>query len=58
MSDAIYKKVGHIIRWFLELVIIWNFVYSETGFWTCVVLTMMTIGIEWDHMKPEDWRKL
>jgi len=51
----VHKKVGHMIRWALELVIIWKFVHPETGIWTAVVLTMMTAGIEWDHLDPRDW---
>ena len=58
MSDNIYKMAGHIVRWFLELVVIWLFVLSETGPWTCIALTMITVGIEFDHFKPSDWRKL
>lgn len=52
-----HKGIGHLIRWALELVIIWVPVYSETGFWTCVALTMITVGIEFDHFKIDDWRK-
>jgi len=53
-----YKMAGHIIRWFLELVVIWLFVLGETGPWTCFVLTMITVGIEFDHFKISDWREL
>jgi len=42
--------LGHLIRWALELVIIWKFVFIETGPWTALVLTLMTIGIEFDYM--------
>jgi len=58
MTDEIYKRAGYIIRWFLELVVIWLFVFNETGPWTAFALTMITIGIEFDHFKPSDWRKL
>lgn len=58
MNDDVYKMAGHIIRWFLELVVIWFFVFNETGPWTCIALTMITVGIEWDHFKKPDWRKL
>ena len=57
MDDKRYKQIGHLIRWALELVIIWALVLPETGFWTCVALTMVTVGIEWDHIDFNDWRK-
>lgn len=57
MTNPQYKRLGHFMRWFLELVAIWDFVYDETGLWTCIVLTMITVGIEWDHFIPSDWRK-
>lgn len=53
-----HKQVGHIIRWFLELVVIWLFVFNETGPWTCFALMMITVGIEFDHFEKPDWRKL
>ncbi len=56
-QDKTYKKVGHIIRWFLELLVIWAFVLPETGGWTCFALMMITIGIEFDHFDVDVWRK-
>jgi hypothetical protein len=58
MNNEIYKMAGHIIRWFLELLVIWLFVFNETGAWTAFALTMITVGIEFDHFKISDWRKL
>lgn len=52
-----HKQVGHIIRWSLEALIIWAFVLGETGPWTCFALTMITVGIEFDHFKISDWRE-
>ncbi len=57
MSDVSYKRAGYVIRWALELLIIWAFVLPETGGWTCFTLTMITIGIEWDHRDFSIWRK-
>lgn len=56
MSDNTYKMAGHVIRWFLEIVVIWAFVFPETGPWTAFAIMMMTIGIEFDHFKPSEWR--
>jgi hypothetical protein len=57
MTDVQYKRLGHFIRWVLELAVIWVYVLPETGMWTCIALTMITVGIEWDHINPSDWRK-
>ena len=51
-----HKQVGHLLRWAGELLIVWAFVLPETGPWTCFVLTMITIGIEFDHFNKDDWR--
>jgi len=51
-----HRQVGHLLRWAFELIIIWAFVLPETGVWTCIVLMMITIGIEFDHFEPADWR--
>lgn len=51
------KQLSHFIRWTLEAVIVWGFVLPETGPWTCLVLTLLTVGIEFDHLNPRDWRK-
>lgn len=56
-ENRTYKLAGHIIRWFLEIIVLWVFVFPETGPWTCVVLTMITIGIEWDHIDFRLFRK-
>lgn len=50
MEDRDYKRIGHYIRWMLELIVIWAFVFPETGPWTGITFTMMTIGIEWDYL--------
>ena len=52
-----YKGVAHLIRWALELVIIWALILPETGPWTCLALTMLTVGVEFDHLNLNDWRK-
>ena len=57
MKEITYKRIGHYLRWALELIVIWDFVYDETGMWTCIALTMITVGIEWDHLDWRDWRK-
>lgn len=57
MHDKRLKQIGHIIRWLLELIIIWLFAFPETGVWTAFVLTMITVGIEWDHIDLEGWKK-
>jgi hypothetical protein len=57
MDDKKLKQIGHIIRWSLELIVIWLFALPETGVWTAFVFTMITIGIEWDHIDLEVWRK-
>ena len=43
-------RIAHWIRWIIEFSLLWTFVYDETGPWTTLVLTMMTIGIEWDYI--------
>ena len=58
MSPRLLSRIGHGIRWSLEAAIIWFLVLPETGLWTCVVLTIITMGIEWDHVVPSDWSKL
>ena len=55
MKDKQLKRIGLLIRWGLELAIIWFGAFPETGVWTCVVLTLITIGIEWDYIVPNDW---
>ena len=45
-----------MIRWAGELLIIWALVLPETGPWTCFALTMITVGIEFDHFDSTDWR--
>lgn len=50
MDEKGYRKIGHYIRWMLELIVLWAFVFPETGPWTAFTLTMMTIGIEWDYL--------
>ena len=44
------RRLAHYIRWTLELIVIWGFVLPETGPWTCITLTAMTVGIEWDYL--------
>ena len=56
MTDTQYRRLGHLIRWLLELSVIWVYVLPETGMWTCIVLTMITVGIEWDHFWKE-WKR-
>lgn len=55
MKDLTHRRIGHYMRWFLELIVIWDFVYDETGVWTCIALTLITIGIEFDHLDPREW---
>lgn len=55
MKDKQLKRIAHFIRWGLELSVIWFLAFPETGIWTGVVLTLITIGIEWDHIDLTDW---
>ena len=55
--DKELKRIAHLIRWIGELTIIWFFAFPETGIWTGIVLTMITIGIEFDHIDLKDWLK-
>lgn len=57
VTDVQYKRLGHFIRWVLELAVIWVYVFAETGMWTCIALTMITVGIEWDHLDLEIFKK-
>ena len=57
MTEKQYRQFGHGMRWFLELVVVWDFVYDETGMWTCIALTMITVGIEWDHFNWKEWKR-
>ena len=53
---------AHVIvtafRWVLSYVIIWHLVLPETGVWTALFLTLLTIGFEVICFKPDVWRKL
>ncbi len=51
MTDTQYRLLGHFIRWVLELSVIWVYVLPETGMWTCITLTLMTVGIEANHFR-------
>lgn len=51
LDDKEYKLLGHFIRWGLELAVIWVYVLPETGMWTCIVLTMITVGMEANHLR-------
>lgn len=53
MDDKKLKQIGHIIRWSLELIVIWLFVLPETGVWTAISLTMITVGIEGNFFNIE-----
>ncbi len=55
MVDKQLKRIGHFIRWGLELTVIWFFAFPETGIWTAIVLTLITVGIEWDHIDFKEW---
>lgn len=57
MNRSKYIRLAHGVRWSLELLIIWALVLPETGIWTATVLTLMTAGIEFDHLDPRDWAK-
>ena len=54
MDDKKLKQIGHIIRWSLELIVIWLFAFPETGVWTAITLTMMTIGIGGNFINLEN----
>lgn len=55
MGDKQLKRIAHLIRWGLELAVIWLGAFPETGMWTAIVLTLITIGIEFDHINFDDW---
>ncbi len=55
MSDKRYRQIAHMIRWALEVIVLWLFVYVETGPWTAFALTMLTLGVEFDHFDKGDW---
>ena len=52
------KIIGHGVRWVLTLALIWLLAFPETGFWTCVILTLIAAETEWDHLDPRDWSKI
>jgi len=54
-ADKQLRRIAHLIRWVLELIVIWFFAFPETGIWTGFVLTLITIGIEFDHIDLKDW---
>jgi hypothetical protein len=54
-ADKQLRRIAHFIRWSFELIVIWFFAFPETGVWTGVVLTLITIGIEFDHIDLKDW---
>ncbi len=53
MDDKKLKQIGHIIRWSLELIVIWWLVLPETGVWTAITLTLITVGIEGNFFNIE-----
>lgn len=55
MVDKQLKRIAYFIRWGLELTFIWFLAVPETGIWTGFVLTMITVGIEFDHIDFKDW---
>ena len=46
MTVAKLTAISTVVRWVLELLFVWVLVLPETGTWTCIVLTLMTFGIE------------
>lgn len=53
-----YARIAaHVVRWYLWGVLIWIFVYPETGFWTALTLTLITAGIEIQYLNPRHWTK-
>lgn len=51
------RIAAHVVRWYLWGVLIWIFVYPETGFWTALTLTLITAGIEIQYLNPRHWTK-
>ena len=45
--------IGVLIRWMLELLFVWVLVLPETGIWTCICLTLITMGIEANYINGE-----
>jgi hypothetical protein len=58
MDVKLIRRIGHLVRWGLELLFLFVLVEPEVGPWTLVLFTLLTVGIEFDHLKPEDWSKL
>lgn len=45
--------VATVIRWLLEIGMIWGLVFPETGPWTAITLTMIAVGIEANYVSIE-----
>ena len=44
-----------IARYVIELTILWWPVFAETGFWTALVLTLITAEAEYHHGRRQGW---
>lgn len=47
----------HFTRWTLSIFLIWMLVLPETGFWTALTLTLITVGLEILCLDPRHWTK-
>ncbi len=54
-AQLLTVRLAHIIRWVLEMLFVWGLVLPETGPWTCFVLTMITVGLEWEYFLRYGW---
>ena len=43
------------VRYLFEAVFIWLLVLPETGAWTCVMATLMTAELEYQHGRRNGW---
>jgi len=39
----------------LELLFIWLLVMPETGMWTALCLTLITVGLEFNYLQQQDF---
>lgn len=49
-----YLWAAHLTRWALELLFIWTLILPETGVWTALCFTLITVGLEFNYLKQQE----
>ena len=53
-NDRVVIALSTVVRWLLELGMVWGLVYPETGPWTAITLTCIAVGIEANYFNNEN----